>query len=174
MIQALRLTHGDKVVDLGCGSGYFALKLSSAVGEKGRVIAEDIRRLPLVFLWIRTVMKGAHNVQVLHGQVDDPHLASRGVKAVLIANTYHEFTDSRSILVHLSQSLVAGGKLVIIDRAPRAVDTGNVKAGDHEIAAEKVEGELRQANFTIVTRQEHFIEDDPNHEVWWLIVARNP
>ena len=57
VIRALDLKPGNVVVDLGCGSGYFTLKLSLSVGESGRVIAEDIRRLPLSFLWFRTVQK---------------------------------------------------------------------------------------------------------------------
>jgi len=53
VIQALQLAPGKKVVDLGCGSGYFTLKPSEPVGVKGHAIAEDIRRLPLTFLWMR-------------------------------------------------------------------------------------------------------------------------
>jgi predicted methyltransferase len=47
VIQALGLSPGNVVADVGCGSGYFTLKLSSLVGPHGRVIAEDIRKLPL-------------------------------------------------------------------------------------------------------------------------------
>jgi predicted methyltransferase len=43
VIQALNLKDGDSVVDFGCGSGYFSLKLSDPVGRNGKVIAEDIR-----------------------------------------------------------------------------------------------------------------------------------
>src|SRR5216684_3318670 len=35
VIQALNLREGGGVVDLGSGAGYFALKLSSAVGKNG-------------------------------------------------------------------------------------------------------------------------------------------
>ena len=34
VIKALDLRPGNVVVDLGCGSGYFTLKLSAAVGQK--------------------------------------------------------------------------------------------------------------------------------------------
>ena len=74
VIQALDLEPGYVVVDLGCGSGYFTLKLSAPVGKSGRVLAEDIRRLPLAFLWIRTFQRGQRNVSLVHGEPDDPHL----------------------------------------------------------------------------------------------------
>ena len=171
VVQALGLKPGNVVVDLGCGSGYFTLKLSSPVGSSGLVIAEDIRRLPLVFLWSRTLLK--RNVTIVHGEPDDPHMPIR-VNAVLIANTYHELTNPQSILAHVSQSLIAGGRVVVVDRAPNPENVGITETGEHEISAERVETDLQRAKFEIVSRQDHFIESDPDHEIWWLIVARNP
>ena len=171
VIRALDLRPGNVVVDLGCGSGYFTLKLSSPVGLSGHVIAEDIRRLPLVFLWFRTVLKREHNVTILHGQPTDPHLP-KGVNAVLIVNTYHEFTDSQSILARVYQSLYPAGELVVVDREPKPANIGKTEMGGHEISSAQVESELLQAHFEMVSRQVHFIDKDPDNEAWWLIVAR--
>jgi predicted methyltransferase len=173
VIDALNLTPGNMVVDLGCGSGYFTLKLSLSVGEGGRVIAEDIRRLPLSFLWVRTVLRRERNVTIMHGEPNDPHLPE-GANAVLIANTYHELTDSQNILGHVRQSLVPVGTLVVVDRKPNSNGVGGPEISDHEISADRVEEELRRANFEIVRRQDDFIEKDPDNEAWWLIVARKP
>jgi predicted methyltransferase len=171
IMQALNLKSGDVVVDVGCGSGYFTLKLSSEVGNDGRVIAEDVRRLPLAFLWFRAAQRRDHNVRVLLGDPADPHLPPR-VNAVLLSNTYHEFTDARPILIHIHQSLVSGGRLVVVDREPRPINTAPPGSSEHEIAADRVESELRQANFEITRRQDRFIERDSYGESWWLIVAQ--
>jgi ubiquinone/menaquinone biosynthesis C-methylase UbiE len=174
ILQALDLNPGNVVVDLGCGSGYFTLKLSAPVGKSGSVLAEDIRRLPLVFLWLRTFQR--RNVSIVHGEPDDPHLPVQRVNAVLIANTYHEFANSQPILVHVMQSLVSGGRLVVVDREPRPVDqvsTGTV-AGNHEVSSKQVESELRHGGFEIVSRQDRFIQNDPLNENWWIITARKP
>jgi ubiquinone/menaquinone biosynthesis C-methylase UbiE len=174
VVQALGIRPGDVVVDLGCGSGYFALRLSSPVGKTGRVLAEDIRRLPLAFLWFRTILKNERNVTVVHGGPSDPHLPLQRVNEVLIANTYHELIDSQAILAQVRQALVSGGRLVILDRAPNPADIGATRLAEHEISAGQVENELRQAQFEIVTRQNDFIQKDPENESWWLIVARKP
>jgi predicted methyltransferase len=175
VVQALDLKPGNAVLDLGCGSGYFTLKLSSAVDKSGRVIAEDIRRLPLVFLWIRKFQRSQHNVSVVLGDPNDPHLHVP-VNAVLIANTYHEFADSQPILVHVYQSLTSGGRLVVVDREPQParMSPAQAAAEHHEISAEQVQGELLHAGFSIVSRQDRFIEQDPSNENWWLIIARKP
>jgi ubiquinone/menaquinone biosynthesis C-methylase UbiE len=174
VIQAMNLKGGDSVVDLGCGSGYFSLKLSDPVGRNGTVIAEDIRRLSLTFLWMRAFKKGKHNVSVHLGDFDDPLLRADSINAVLISNTYHEFTAARSILDHVRQSLVPGGKIVIIDRSPNRAREQTLGVQGHEISSEQVEADLRRANFQVETRTDHFIESDPEHESWWMIVAHRP
>jgi predicted methyltransferase len=173
VLAALDLKSGDSVVDLGCGSGYFSLRLSQPVGSTGRVIAEDIRSLPLVFLWVRTHLKHLHNISIVRGEPADPQLPSASITAVLIANTYHELTDAQPILAHVKQSLVSGGRLVVVDRAPNVAGVDTM-AAEHEISPERVERELRQAGFELVRRVDRFIPKDPDNESWWLIVARNP
>jgi ubiquinone/menaquinone biosynthesis C-methylase UbiE len=171
VIQALNLKDGDSVVDIGCGSGYFSLKLADPVGQNGKVIAEDIRRLSLTFLWMRAARKAKHNVSVHLGDVDDPRLQPGSVNAVLISNTYHEFTAARSILNHVRESLMPGGRLVIVDRSPKGLPDQAGAQQEHEISPEQVASDLKQANFVIDSRIDPFIESDPENEGWWMIVA---
>jgi predicted methyltransferase len=174
VIDALALKSGAQVVDLGCGSGYFTLKLSPRVDPGGHVLAEDIRRLPLAFLWVRTILKGDHNVHIVHGFVDDPRLPLASVNAVLIVNTYHEFADPQSILEHVNSALVSGGRLVIVDRDPKPQNIGVTETGDHEIASARVQDHLQRAGFQVVNLRDPFINADPDNETWWMIVARKP
>src|ERR1035441_933245 len=48
VLRAPELREGSVVADIGCGAGYFALKLSPPVGKSGEVLAADIQRLPLI------------------------------------------------------------------------------------------------------------------------------
>ena len=98
ILRALAVSDGATVLDLGSGAGYFALKLSPMVGPRGVVLAEDIRRESLTFLWIRRFLRGARNIQVIIGEPDNPHLPVGTVDAVLIANTYHELSPSRPLV----------------------------------------------------------------------------
>src|SRR5262245_8862433 len=67
IIRELNLKTGNVVIDFGSGAGYFALKLSDSVGNGGQVLAVDLRRLSLLFLRIRSVLAGKHNVQTIVG-----------------------------------------------------------------------------------------------------------
>ena len=171
VIEALGVKPGAAVVDLGCGSGYFSLKLSDPVGKDGKVIAEDIRRLSLAFLWMRIFRKSKQNITVLLGKVDNPHLRPQSVNAVLILNTYHEFTAAQRILEHVHESLIPGGRVVIVDRSPRGIQDQSANVQEHQVSSDQVEADLQRTDFQINRRTNNFIESNPEHESWWLIVA---
>ena len=173
VIAALRLAKGDVVADLGSGAGYFALKLSRSVGASGRVLAVDIRRLPLTFLWMRAFLNGRRNVSAHLGDADDPHLPRERLDGVLIANAYHELANPASILSHALNSLRPAARLVILDRNRTAEGSDEAPGHHHQIDLGAVVRRLQEAGFEIVLQQERFI-DRPYGEQWRLVVARRP
>jgi len=162
VLAALSLKPGDTVIDLGCGSGYFTLKLSSAVGPDGLVHAVDIRRLPLMFLWARAIKGNRHNIHRVLSIPNDPPLPSGAAQAVLISNTYHELEDPNAILDRVHRSLVPGGRLVVLD--PMRTEHGI-------LTPDKVQERLRGHGFGIVSSDKRFI-DESGPGLWWMIVAR--
>ena len=153
VIEPLRLKDGKVVAEVGCGAGYFALKLASKVGEHGNVLAEDILREPLAFLWIRALLRHQGNVRVVHGDLDNPHLPKEWLDAVLIANTYHEFTNPQSILGRTFQALRSDGRLVVLDRGPRSYhgESRATQMQQSQITAALVESDIRQSGFEVVS-----------------------
>ena len=169
VLRALDLRPGNTVADLGSGAGYFALKLSPAVGERGQVLAVDLRKLSLFFLWTRALLRGQRNVHVAMGEEDNPRLPVGGLDAVLICNTYHEFSNPGLILDHVFRALRLGGRLVVVDRAPRVTEAQFT----HEVSHAAVEGQLRSRRFEIVSQDDSFI-DRPGDDLWWMVIARKP
>ena len=169
VLRALDLRPGNTVADLGSGAGYFALKLSPAVGERGSVVAVDLRQLSLFFLWTRALLRGQHNVDVIVGEADNPRLPVGGLDAVLICNTYHEFSNPGLILDRVFRSLRPGGRLVVVDRAPGVAEAQSA----HEVPLAAVEGQLRNEGFEIASQDDSFIHR-PGDDSWWLVTARKP
>jgi predicted methyltransferase len=174
ILRALALSDGATVLDLGSGAGYFALKLSPLVGARGVVLAEDIRRESLAFLWIRRFLRDARNVQVILGEPDNPHLPIGTIDAALIANTYHELSPSRPILDAVFEAMKPDARLVIVDRSHRSKSGPSPAAetGRHDISLEIVQGEISQRGFETISRNERFIDRLDDDDVWWLLVAR--
>lgn len=173
VIKYLDVRSGQSVVDLGSGAGYFAMKLAPRIAPEGRVLAVDLRRQSLAFLRIRAWRRGYSNLRVITGEVNDPKLPPGPVDAVLIANTYHELTNSTAILQALFTSMRSGGRLVVLDRRPHAGRAPHRHEMHRAITLEQAEREITLQGFQTVLRDERFIdraEDDP----WWLLVARKP
>lgn len=173
IIRQLDLASGDTVVDLGSGAGYFALKIAPRV-PNGRVLAVDLRRQSLAFLWIRAMLAGYWNLDVIHGLVDDPRLPPGLLDAVLIANTYHELSTPDPILQAIFMSMRSGARLVVVDRGRRG-DEPRAAAGEHhEIMAADAEREIKRYGFQTVTREDRFIDRPQDEDLWWLTVFRKP
>jgi predicted methyltransferase len=169
----LNLADGNTVVDLGSGAGYFALKIAPRVAPNGRVLAVDLRRQSLAFLWIRALAGGHANLQVTLSQAAHPKLPAGPVDAVLIANTYHELTAPEPVLQALFHSMRSGARLVVVDRGPRD-ESRTATAAHHEMTAARAEGEIHQQGFQTIARDDRFIDRPQDDDVWWLMVFLKP
>ncbi len=167
--RALELEAGQTVVDLGCGAGYFSFKLSAAVGPAGRVVAVDVRSLPLMFLRLRALLGNRHNLKIVQGEPDDPHLTAGSADAVLIANTWHELGDRPRILARLRAALHPGGRLVVVDPGP----AGREERGERHVSSASAAAELQRAGFEILVTQDRFVERSDGTS-WWLVAACRP
>ena len=170
VIAALNVKPGSVVADIGAGAGYFALKLSRAVGPSGKVLAVDIQRLPLMFLWMRTISRSGRNISIRLGDRDDPHLPPNAMDGVLVANTYHEFANPESMLDHIVKSLRPGGRLVVLDRFPESAASPGENGRQHGLLPASVEDQLRRKRFEVLDLRDEFV-NGPDGERWWLITA---
>ncbi|NOT28472.1 MAG: methyltransferase domain-containing protein [Acidobacteria bacterium] len=175
IIGSLDLRPGQTVVDLGSGAGYFALKMAPLVAPTGRVLAVDLRRQSLAFLWIRARQGGLANLAVIHGEPDNPRLPPGPVDAALIANTYHELTAPDRILKVLFTSMRPGARLVVVDRGPRASTESRSEAtAHHELTATAARDEITRHGFLTEFTDERFIDRAADEDIWWLMVFRKP
>ena len=127
------------------------------------MLAEDVRRESLAFLWIRRFLR-ARNVRVIHGDADDPHLPAGTADAVLIANTYHELAAPGPILDAAFSAMKPGARLVIVDRRLRTASVDATEAGSHGVSSERVQKEIRLHGLPIA-REEPFIDRTQDDDV---------
>jgi ubiquinone/menaquinone biosynthesis C-methylase UbiE len=115
VIAALGIHPGDRVADLGAGSGYFTLRLSRAVGPGGKVYAVDVDETMNEYVRQRVARAGAANVDVILGRFEDPLLPDGRVDLVLIVDTYHHLEDRPAYFRNLRRDLSPGGRVAVID-----------------------------------------------------------
>ena len=81
---------GMTVADIGAGEGYYTVRLAARVGEKGRVLAQDINRAALERLGERVSRDRLDNVAIKEGDIDDPRLPTGSFDRIFMVHMYHE------------------------------------------------------------------------------------
>lgn len=76
-MASLALAPGERVADIGAGSGYFTLQIAKAVGSTGIVWAADIEQAMLDHIEKRIADKKLTNVKLKLVTADDPQLRPR-------------------------------------------------------------------------------------------------
>ena len=115
LIKGLGIGPGMAVADIGAGSGYHTLRLSPAVGPKGRVYAQDIVAHYISGLKREAARRGIDNVELVVGAADDPKLPVGVLDRAVLVHMYHEIGNPYALLHRLIPSMKAGGRVGVID-----------------------------------------------------------
>lgn len=114
-LDAIKLTKGSTVADVGAGSGYFTEKMARRVGPTGKVYANDIQPEMLALLRRRLTKEKIANVEPILGAVDDPKLPAASIDLILMVDVYHEFQEPQNMLRHMHDAIKPGGRLVLLE-----------------------------------------------------------
>jgi len=134
IVEALAVSPGMTVADIGAGTGLFLPDFDREVGSEGRVFAVEISPKFLVHLRERTQREGLARVEVVEGLEDSVALPAASVDLAFVCDTYHHFEYPRSTLASLYSAIRPGGFLVVLDfeRIPGESEDwvlGHVRAG---------------------------------------------
>jgi ubiquinone/menaquinone biosynthesis C-methylase UbiE len=153
LVKVLELKPGMTVADVGAGGGAFTVVLGKWIGD-GRVFATDIGQRQLREIRAYAEKEGLKNVTVIEGAPASTNLPEACCDAVFMRDVYHHITAIDAFDKSLLASLKPGGRLAIIDFAPRpnsALPDGvPANRGGHGIPASVVVEELKAAGFTHV------------------------
>ncbi len=115
IVAALGLRQGDRVADIGCGTGPFESILSKAVGPLGWVYALDIAPKFVAHVKKRVEKEGLKNVEVRQSQQNDVGLPTASIDLAFICDVYHHFEDPPVILASIRRALKPHGRLAIVE-----------------------------------------------------------
>lgn len=115
ILQELGLKRDDVVVDLGCGTGFFARPASMQVGDSGKVYAVDISPQMLAECRRLADAEGLSNLTTVLSEETNVPLPDGLADWVLIINVLHEAEDRVAFLKEASRLLKGTGNLAIID-----------------------------------------------------------
>ena len=115
MLKQMRIRPGMTVCDMGCGNGFYSLKLAELVGPQGTVLAVDIQSEMLRLLQARAEEAQQKNIRPILGDLDDPHLPVGKVDRILCVDVYHEFSHPEQMLTAMRKALAKEGQLILVE-----------------------------------------------------------
>lgn len=114
VIEALQIKAGQRIADLGSGSGLFTRPLAKQVGAEGVVYAIDVDQALLDHVTKSAADARIANIVPILAAEDDPKL-TEPVDLIVIIDTLHHIKNQAAYLKGLKKHLRAGGRVAIID-----------------------------------------------------------
>jgi len=152
VMDALGITPGKVVADIGAGSGWFTVRAAKRVTESGRVYAVEINPEAIRHIEQRAQKENLQNVKTVLGREDSPQLPDDSVDAVLMLKTYHEIAKPVDLLRNLRAALRPGARVGIIDR--------NGNGENHGVQKKVVIQESEQAGYRLLEEQDDWVKAD--------------
>ncbi|MCD4782667.1 MAG: class I SAM-dependent methyltransferase [Candidatus Eremiobacteraeota bacterium] len=116
-IKAMDIKPGDKILDLGCGTGLNACIMKKYLSDNGKIIGMDVSSI-MEKQFNKRCAKN-QNIEFIRQRIDLPFSLSEKFNKIFISFVIHGFPHEirQTILKNISTHLKPGGALFILDFA---------------------------------------------------------
>ena len=111
--QVLVPQPGERILEIGPGTGYYTLEMAESVGPEGAVEIFDIQQEFLDHTMQRAEEKGLSNVVPTLGDATELPHADDSIDAVVLTAVLGEIPDRAAALREIERVLRPGGRLVV-------------------------------------------------------------
>ncbi len=180
--EALAPAPGERILDVGCGPGFYVAELLDAVGPEGSVVGVDGSSSSLAVAARRC--EGRANVAFHEADATSLPVADAEFDAALSVQVLEYVPDVAAVLREIHRVLRPGGRVLVWDvdwstvsmRTEDPERMARVLAGwdshlTHPTLPRRLGSELRAAGFDQVRMEGHtFATDELSHETYggWL------
>jgi ubiquinone/menaquinone biosynthesis C-methylase UbiE len=149
LVELLGIEPGDRVADLGCGSGYFARRMAPKVGAEGKVLCIDIQPEMLEIARRLAEQQGIANIEMIVSEPDDPKIPPGSVDLILLVDVYHELEDPDPMLARMLAALAPGGRVALVEYRLEDDSGAHIKL-EHRMSVAQVRREWEPAGFELI------------------------
>jgi len=118
--DALKLSDGDTVADIGCGNGLLTEEIARAVGTKGRVVGADPSKDMRTLASARCTTYP--NVQIVDGSADALPLQDGETDKAVAVQVLEYLPDIPAAIREAHRVLCPGGRFIAVDTGCNTLD----------------------------------------------------
>ncbi len=115
-LNAAGLKPGQRVLEVGCGPGFFTIPAAKIVGKKGKVYALDINPLAIERVQEKIKIEGATNIETILADAAQTDLPDQSFDLVFLFGFTRPIGQREKIWVELHRVLKPTGMLSIEGR----------------------------------------------------------
>ncbi len=161
--QALGISSGMAIADVGAGNGAFSEELAGVVGPTGHVFSTEIEEDDVEDISERLEDAGLGNFTTILGGEEDTGLPENCCDVILLRLVYHHFTEPEKMRDSLRRALRPGGKLGIVDIRPQThwdELEGVPDRGGHGLSIDDLIAEMTSEGWRVVRRTDEWETDE--------------
>ena len=113
-VELLQLKKGDRVVDLGCGTGLSFPAIIERIGPEGRLIGIDMTAGMLACARERCDRAEWHNVELIQSEIGAYEFPGK-IDAAISTGVMGYVTEFDRVIQNAEQALAPDGRMVILD-----------------------------------------------------------
>lgn len=149
LLAKLALRPGQKVADLGCGSGFYSRRMARLVAPAGTIYAVDIQPEMLRMVEASAGAEGITNIVTVLASTDDPKLPPGALDWILLVDVYHELQEPEPVLAKMREALAPDGRVALVEFRLEGESARQIKI-EHRMSVEQVLAEWEPAGFELV------------------------
>ena len=117
LLKAAGLKHGQKVLEAGCGPGFFTIPAAKIVSEKGVIYALDNHPLAIKRVKEKVKKEGIENVETILADAAKTGLPDKSIDITFLFGFVHHTEGLENILSELYRVLKPDG-ILSIEKTP--------------------------------------------------------
>lgn len=162
ILSSIGLKAGLSFMDIGCGSGYFALPAARMVGKSGKVYGVDRDVRSIDSLKELAGKEGLDNLDLRVGKAEEIVLCQACADIVFFGIVLHDFENPLTVLKNAREMLKHDGHLVNLDWKKEPMEFG--PPAHIRFSPDEAVRFIESGGFTVQTVQ----ESGPYH---YLVIA---
>jgi len=117
-LNAAGLKSGQKVLEVGCGPGFFTVPAARVVEDEGFVYALDLNPFAVEYVLRKIQRLGLKNVEVKCADAVKTSMQDQSIEVAFLFSVIHVFPDVTKVMKEMHRVLKANGVISIVSRWP--------------------------------------------------------